>query len=305
MRCLRAIQVLILLTFLLAGLGQTTSETDRSHQLDSLFEHIPHTTFEWVAAKGVSDRVAMRVPVNLDGIKGWFQLDTGLDATVVYGDIPAERGWETQDGMYHVPSFEIGGMVLGPTWLRSLTDSGEKGDLIGSLGLDLLVGYFVLIDYPSRRLALMKPGEAPLWLLQRTTWTPAELRDAKFFLTVVVGGESVEGLFFDTGASAFHITVDFERWVALTGCTGPDAAATHWTVNSWGNEVTAVGSPARGPLVIGSANIPNPQVFYLKEQPRLFAQWPFPANGLVGNAPFWDRVVIMDLGIRPRFGLVE
>ncbi len=37
----------------------------------------------------------------------------------------------------------------------------------------------------------------------------------------------------------------------------------------------------------------------------LFTQWPFPATGLVGNAPFWDQVVIMDMGIRSRFGLVR
>jgi hypothetical protein len=247
----------------------------------------------------------MRLPVVLDGVRGWFQLDTGLDVTLVYGDVAAVRGWETHDGMLHVPSFDIGGIHLGPSWIRSDTHMGTKGVLSGSLGLDLLVGGFVLIDYPNRRMALMKPGQAPLWLLQRTTWTPAELRDAKFFLTVVLGGKTVQGLFFDTGASAFPITVDFEKWVELTGCAGPEAASTHWTVSAWGKKVTALGSPARGPLVIGSARILNPTVFYLKEQPSLFEQWPFPATGLVGCAPFWDRVVILDLGIRPRFGLVQ
>ena len=300
-----SIQILIMLTVLLARPAQSAANADRASQLDSLFASLPHTTFEWVSAEGVSDRVAMRVPVDLDGIRGWFQVDTGLDATVVYGGIPAERKWETYDGMYRVPSLEIGRIRLGPAWLRSRADTGAEGDMIGSLGLDLLVGHFVLIDYPGRRLAIMRAGDVPLWLLLQTSWTPAALRDGKFFLTVALGGRSVDGLFFDTGASAFHVTVDFDTWTALTGCTGPDSATTRWTVSSWGNKVTAVGCPARGPLVIGSARIPDPPVFYLKEQPKLFAGWPFPAAGLVGNAPFWDRVVILDLGIRPRFGIVQ
>jgi hypothetical protein len=137
------------------------------------------------------------------------------------------------------------------------------------------------------------------------TWTPAQLRDAKLFLNVVLAGESVEGIFFDTGASAFEITVDLGTWRSLTGCEGPEDAPIRWNVASWGNRVTVIGAPAKGPLVVGSARIDQPRVFYIEEQPSLFAGWPFPASGLVGSAPFWDRVVILDLGIRPRFGLLE
>jgi len=154
------IQLSVLFTLLSVHLAQATSGPDLVEPLDSLFKSLPHTAFEWVEAKGVSDRAAMRVPVNLDGTRGWFQLDTGLDVTLLYGDNPAERGWEVHDGMRHVLNFEIGGIHLGPTWLHSSTDTGKKGGLIGSLGLDLLVEYFLLIDYPGRRLALMKPGEA-------------------------------------------------------------------------------------------------------------------------------------------------
>ena len=298
-RCSVAIAILSSL-FTQASLGQ-----DLSGPLDSLFMSLRHATFEWVEAKGVSDRAAMRVPVNLDGNKGWFQLDTGLDVTLFYGDISDDRKWEHHDGMYRVPKFDIGDIHLGPAWLRASKESDTRGEVIGSLGLDLLAGHFLLIDYPGRRLALMNPGDAPSWLLRRTSWTPAEIRDAKFFLTVVLGGKSITGLFFDTGASAFAITVDSAKWIELTGRTGSDAATMRWNVTSWGNKATAVGAPAQGPLVIGSARITDPMVFYLKEQPRLFAQWPFPATGLVGNAPFWDKVVIMDMGIRPRFGLVR
>lgn len=305
MRTSSCISISLILACLSASVALADSERDLIERIDSLFASLQHTSFEWVRAEGLSDRAAMRVPVDLAGTKGWFQFDTGLDVTLVYGDIPTARGWETHDGAYRVPSFDLGEIRLGPTWLRCREETSGEDGVIGSLGLDLLVGYLVLIDYPGLRLALMRPGEAPSWLLQHATWTPAELRDAKFFLTVVIGDATLTGLFFDTGASAFDITVDFEKWVELTGCGGPDDATSQLKVSSWGNEITAVGCPARGTLVIGSARIVKPLVFYLKEQPGLFAGWPFRAIGLVGNAPFWDRVVIMDLGIRPRFGLVQ
>jgi hypothetical protein len=259
----------------------------------------------WVEAEGVSERAAMHIPVRLDGTEGWFQMDTGLDVTLLYGDIATRRGWEAHEGMYHVPRVELGGMDLGPTWLRCDEDMGGAGELSGSLGLDLLIGTVVLIDYPGRRLALMRHGEVPRWMWRRATWTPAAIRDAKFFLTVTLGGWTVEGLIFDTGASAFDIVTDLDTWRELTGRDGSDDASIHWNVHSWGRGVTAVGAPALGPLVIGSTRIDEPCVFYVQEQPRLFANWPFTATGLVGNAPFWDHVVIIDLGIRPRFGMLR
>ncbi len=305
MRTVMACCLPILFVFVSGRAAQGNPEPDLTRRLDSLFEVLPHAIFEWAKAEGVSDRAAMRIPVDLDGTRGWFQFDTGLDVTLIYGDTPFIRKWETQDGMYHVRDFRIGGMRLGPTWIRSDADADAKGEVIGSLGLDLLAGRLVLIDYPGRRLALMNLGDAPAWLLQRTTWTPGELRDGKFFLTVILDGKTVPAVFFDTGASAFHLTVDSAKWVELTGCNGPAQASTRWEVNSWGSKVTALGAPAKGALVIGSARVPEPQVYYLAEQPRLFEQWPFPATGLIGNAPFWDGAVMIDLGIRPRFGMVQ
>jgi len=302
MRRAETIGMLILLAPFACASVPAAPGDDLSQRLDSLFDGLPHATFQWENVEGVSERAAIRLPVNLDGTEGWFQLDTGLDVTLVYGDIPTERGWETHDGMYHVPSFEIGGMNLGATWLRARKKGGSTGEVIGSLGLDLLFGYWVIIDYPGRRFALLRPGDAPLWLWQHATWTPAELRNAKLFLYVTLGGQGVKDLIFDTGSSAFDVIVDFDDWTELTS---PETNPTEKDVNSWGKVVTVVGAPARGSLIIGSAHIDNPRVYYLKDEPGLFSQWPFPARGLIGNAPFWDRVVIMDLGIRPRLGLLQ
>jgi hypothetical protein len=231
-------------------------------------------------------------------------LDTGLDVTLLYGGIARDRGWVSYDGMYRVPDFAIGNMRIGPVWLRTREETDRHGELIGSLGLDLLVGSLVVIDYPGQRFAVLKHGDAPLWLWQETTWTPATLRDAKLFLYVIIGNKGVENLIFDAGSSSFDIVVDLDDWIRFTGYDGPDGAPIQKKVDSWGRKVTAIGAAARGSLTIGSVHLPDPKVYFLKEQPKLFSSWPFPARGLVGNAAFWDRVVVLDLGIRPRFGLL-
>jgi hypothetical protein len=280
------------------------SESDLRERLDALFGVTSHARFAWVGADGISDRGAINVPVCLDGTEGVLQLDTGLDVTLLEGNLPAEKGWEYGAGLHRCPSLEIGGIDLGPRWLLNKSDNEAAGPRLGSLGLDVLVGNLVLIDYPGQRLAIMRHGVAPRWLLEQTSWSGAELRHAKFFLQVKLAGERVSDLFFDTGSSAMDIVVDLEDWTQLTGCSGPGEAATVWTANRRNSNATIVGAPVRGPLVVGPVRVDRPDVYYLAEQPSLFADWPFPARGLIGNAPFWDLVVVMDLGVRQRFGVL-
>lgn len=275
-----------------------------SLQLDSLFETVPYATFEWSAKKGVSERAAMRVPVTLDGEERWFQVDTGLDVTQVYGRLADERGWEAYGFTRRVSRMESGGIDLGPVWVHTKEDF-DGGRLSGSIGLDLFFGHLVLIDFPGRRVALMDYGDAPARLLERTQWTYGDVRNGKFFVNIVLNRTTLTGVFFDTGSSAFPLTVDFDRWCELTERTSPNEATIEWKMRSWGHDVTALGAPAAGDLVIGSLHIPHPPVFFLKENPSLFASWPFPAEGLVGNAPFWDDVVLLDLGMIPRLGVVR
>ena len=282
-------------------MGEAASEDE----LAAFFNVTPHATFEWSAAEGVSDRGAMRVPVDLGDISGWLQLDTGLDVTLIYGSLTTDADWEECDGAYRVPSLTIGDMSLGPTWVRADRGMSAGGGLLGSIGLDLLVGHAVIIDYPGQRFALASLGDIPGGLLRRVSWTPATLRDGKLFPHVIVNGQYLGDMFFDTGSSALDVVVDLETWTTLTGVSSPDSAAIHWTAGSWGDAVTLVGQPALGPLVVGAAKVERPNVFYMAEQPRLFESWPFPATGLIGNAAFFDRVVVLDLGLRPRFGLLE
>lgn len=306
MRRIPPLLVLLSLAVSVAAATAPVAQPPLAVLLDSVLANLPHSPIHWTAAPGLSERAAMYVPVTADGATGWFQVDTALDVTRIYGRFSERQGWEADDGFVLAPDFAVGDIALGPTWMQVYDSGGfgEEDSLSGSLGLDVCAGRLLLLDLVGDRLALLTPGQLPAALRRRTTWAPAEIREAKFFLSVSLGGQSMTGFFFDTGSSAFPIIMDRSTWCTLTGRSGPEDATECHNVSSWGEQRRVIGAPALGPLVIGSARLVDPLVYYLEDQPRMFASWPFPVDGLIGNAAFWGHIVLLDLGLRPRLGLL-
>ena len=272
-----------------------------------LIESLPGTSFEWEGAEGVSDKAVMMVPVELDGQEYRFQLDTGSDVTMLYGTREAERrGWrESKQWFVGVPDVHVGGAYFDSVDVFIGEEITGGGKTTGTLGLDLLKGKVVVLDFPRQRFCVVQHTDMPSEVLERTAFVPAEVRDNKLFVLIRAGGEELEGIFFDTGSSSFPLVVDLDLWQRLTGKKGQDDAASILNVSSWGKTVPMVGAEIQGALEIGKIRMDRAMVYYWGDQPRFFEQWPFPAAGLLGNALFIDEVIVIDLGQPTRFGILR
>jgi hypothetical protein len=269
-----------------------------------LFEGLPCTPFEWIARDGFSSRAALRVPVDVEGEIYWFQLDTGSEGSVLYGDsLLRARGWEEVEPSFaRVREVRFGGTRLPAARLFIRREHPTDGQTVGTLGLDVLVGHLVILDFPGHRFCVLPRVDVPWALRRNLDLAPAVIRDGKFFVTLRVGDEELDHIFYDTGASAFTLTVDHRLWVRLTG-PGDGAQDTREVrVPSWGQEVTLVGARASGAMDVGGARVTAPEVFYLADQPDAFSLWPYAVTGLMGNEAFIDGTVILDLGAEPGFG---
>jgi hypothetical protein len=262
------------------------------------------TPFEWITRDGFSPRAALRVPVELEGETYWFQLDTGSEGTVLYGDsLLRTRGWEEAEPSFvRVRDVRFGGTHLPVARLFIRRNHPADGQTVGTLGLDVLVGHLVILDFPGRRFCALPRVDVP-WALRRDLdLAPAVIRDGKFFVTLRVGDEELEHIFYDTGASAFTLTVDHAAWTRLTGHGDGAQDTREVRVPSWGQEVTLVGARAGGVMEVGGARLGAPEVFYLADQPDAFSLWPYAVTGLMGNEAFIDGTVVLDLGAEPGFG---
>lgn len=289
--------------FLLSARAQTTLAKPTDLLADSKC-----SVFEWDAWEGVTEKGAIRVPVTLDGHTYSYQLDTGADATIVYGAEAERWGWRKGAEWVRVPDISLGGGSTSAAMLYVMPDMKVKpGGTAGTVGLDLLLGQIAVIDYPGKRFCLIRRADAPeeLRLHKRGAWVSAEIRDGKFFVKAKLNDQRLDGVFFDTGASVFPLTVDFEKWKALTARTGEADATRKLMGSSWGKPNPLIGAPAIGALQIGSLQLPSPLVFYQGAQPEYFKKYPYPATGSLGNAPFWNDVIVLDLGVHPAFGILR
>ena len=93
----------------------------------------------------------------------------------------------------------------------------------------------------------------------------------------------------------YSLLVDRSRWRQLTGRQGDEPGNTR--IEGWANDkvVTTVGAPLQGTIQLGELTLSKPLVHYIQQRPDYFANRSTPAAGLLGNALFFNRKVILDL----------
>lgn len=271
-----------------------------------LIDKLPCSSFEWVPWKGVSEKGAMKVPIKFSGKTYWFQLDTGSDGTMIYGKADPSLNWKEGQKWVRVTDVEFGGMKIPAAKFYVNPDMEPEPDgIAGTAGLDLFMGNVAVIDFPGRRFCLMSNADAPAELYAKSRGVKAIIRDGKFFIEAKLNGQILDGVFYDSGSSATALSVDFENWKNMTGLSGANQAARKIDGFSWGKPMTFVGGESKGELEIGAINFGKQLAFYRSEPLDFFKKFPFQTIGNIGNAPFFDKIIILDLGAHPAFRIIK
>jgi hypothetical protein len=275
------------------------------------------TSFRWINAEGISDKAALQVPITLDGKQYWFQLDTGSPFTYIYGSLATSRGWKAVSpagGMLpipagvkggaravRVPGGSIGGLKLPVLQLISMQEDEANHEPSGTLGLDVLDGYIVLLDFPGGHFCVMPRADFPSELDSKTAWIPAQIRNGSLRFEVKVGDERLDVLY-DTGSSWQDLVLDWDRWKNLTGASGETDAKRKVEGRSWGGNLKIFGAPLKGELRLGALRFQHLEATSTPTGANDFKNSGF--DGMLGNALFFNDVVVLDLGIMPAFGVI-
>jgi hypothetical protein len=261
--------------------------------------------FSWLANDKGSPRGGISVPVRINGRSIPLQLDTGANVTSLYGAFPIKAGWAAKgSNTFRAKVFELADATLDRLEVYVNSDMEEDASLRGTLGLPALIGRIAVIDYPGKRFCLFAEADLPA-PLQKATFVRAMLRNAKLHVPIRTGAFTSDTIVFDTGSSEMPLHVDLTAWKRITGRTATAAAPSTIQGTAWGKPLTLVGAPAASPVTLGNLPLGTVTVFTNPDAPESFADWPVPTDGVLGNAPLWDGIVILDLTARVRFGVIR
>lgn len=261
--------------------------------------------FTWLPNDKGSPRGGIAVPVRINGRMLPLQLDTGANVTSLYGHYPIQAGWASKGTeAFRARSMQVAGVSLGRPQVYLNPDMEDDASLRGTLGLPALMGRITVIDYPRQRFCLFAEADLP-GSLGKATFVRAMLRNAKFHVPIRTGAFTSDTIVFDTGSSEMPLHVDLANWKRITGRAVTTAAPSSIRGTAWGKPFTLAGAPAASPVTLGDIPLGTVNVFTNPNTPDSFADWPVQTDGVLGNAPLWDGIVILDLTAKVRFGLIR
>ena len=262
-------------------------------------------SFAWIANDKGSARGAITVPVQLDGKALRMQLDTGTDATSVYGHLAERAGWAKPGAeTFRAHNLTIAGTVLDRSIVYVNTDMDEDASVQGTLGLPALAGKVAVIDYPGRRFCLFAEPDLPA-SISAAPFVRAMLRNSRMYIPVLAGEYSSDAIVFDTGSSELPLNVDLATWTRLTGRKSTEGAPVSYRGSAWGKPLIIPGAPSAASMKLGAIELGRHDVYTNPLQPTGFADWPVRTDGVLGNAPVWDGIVILDLTAKVRFAFIR
>jgi hypothetical protein len=177
------------------------SKKPQTQPIPDQFDGLSCSSFDWNAEKSV-----MRVPLSLNGKHYFYQLDTGADVVIAYGNRP-HKGWSPKEGEMRIPRARFAGMSF-PAILAYPMKTISDENLQGTVGLDLLVGRTFIIDFPKKRICLIERADLPDSLIRAADWSDAEIRHGKLFINLTLNGKKLDEILYDTGSSPTALDLD-------------------------------------------------------------------------------------------------
>ena len=274
-------------------------------------------TFVWSSiqtADAKYEKGAILVTVQIAGVKSklFAQLDTGADATIFYGRILRKMGVDVDSASGGMPPFrwfgheESSGSWEQPAFVDWSMDVevdslGPSRPVVGTVGLDKVVGKILVLDFPHRQYAVLTDTGAVSQVVSTPVgYVNAAVSYNKLFVSVVMGPDTIPAVRYDCGASTATLILPLDWWQWATGLKGDEGVVVKDTVQSWGVGVETWTAPAKYDLFFGGVSLKSPRV--------TFVDWPDPTlrtAKLLGNAPFYDDYVVVVDCIRQKLGVAR
>lgn len=171
--------------------------------------------------------------------------------------------------------------------------------IIGTIGVDLIDGKTLVIDYPKRKLTIA--ANVPSQLASTATTPFVYMQRSILFPAIIRGKKTM--LFFDTGSSRYSLLTDEKTAKAMAS----DASAPMTSkVSSWDRVLTATQLPSASTISIAAHTILLQNVTYMQgaSSAQIDMMSKLGIGGMTGNKLFLPYKLIIDTKNK-KFGLLE
>ncbi|MGC7404641.1 hypothetical protein ACPWR0_09565 [Pandoraea pneumonica] len=253
------------------------------------------------------ERTAIFVDATLatTGQRVCFQWDTGAPSNLLYGRaaapalgvnddaLPTEMSLVFDSGLRMQVGFETRAA------LGSAPRSPDEIPLIGTLGYAFTRGMAIAIDYREQRIYWLNADQTDAlsarWPthFSRYRESAGNLRDK---ILVDYSAPAFSGLaIFDTGSSMFELVVPPDQWALIPDTATAEDRPAPITVPAWGNPLVMLPKRTDLALKVGGQPMRVTLAYTLRDDDRMAPT--------IGNAPFFDRIVVVDT-VGKRFGVL-
>jgi hypothetical protein len=289
----------------------------------------PWFSFKWYA-DSVSgryyDKLAITLPVAINELKGNFitQFDLGSNSTDLYGNSiknyynsreelltmidTAKKTGKGDDMAYKSKNFVIkfGNQNITDIWFSDKFGSDIHKDslytntdkLVGTVGANFTKNKVLIIDYPNKKMCVLDSIDG--YWSKKATFIDCIVKKNRIHIPVTINGKTYR-LLFDTGASIFPISTDYETWKEIADSTqGFDMLK----ANSWGEKVSFYGAPIKHDTYLGNQKLNKGMVYYNNNKRLLEFNKQEAISGTTGNIWFANDIVVIDFKNK-KFGVVK
>ncbi|WP_329743282.1 hypothetical protein [Dyella sp. A6] len=244
---------------------------------------------------------AIIVPAQINDHAIRMQLDTGSETSETYGQIAVQSGWAKAGEKFYFPArFTVANDVIASPRVMANTEM-KANPVGGTIGLDQLLGFTVVIDYPSSRVCLFTAKTAPA-MLDNVAGVHGTISQGRFLLPLMAQTFQSQRMMFDTGTSRMDLVLGESSWQAITGRSSTENGRYQLKLPSWGKTITFVGADTRGRVSLGELSFSKAIAFTMTGSAGRSYDPSY--DGVIGNQLFTNGVVVLDLSTQAWFGFL-
>lgn len=248
---------------------------------------------------GPTERLALLLPVTIDGASCLVQLDTGANGEWIWA-APSDPAPQQPPKLVTVELAGVRKQVQADSWnLRHVTPEvcathpvatvGNGFFEQGTLTLDLGKARFA---YAPQPLLATDRGAQPFFYAR---WTSSgEHSGGHVLVELTMAGERPGYALLDTGAARFGLAAtNAGEWAVLSG-NAPLVAGgqvRQFSVPSWGKQVQCFETPVKRSLLVGGTALEQARASYCVDQGFQSA---VKLVGVLGLHPFGERTITLD-----------